>query len=70
MIMRIENVFLELRMPRNVDLPDAIVRDIVEVGVWIEIVILRRNVNIVHIEENSAVGALDHFAQELPFRHF
>src|ERR1044071_3422229 len=41
MIVGIENILLELRMPCDVDLSDTIVRDIINVGVWIEIVILR-----------------------------
>ena len=58
MIVRIENVFLELRMTRDVDLPDPMVRNVIQVIVRIEIVILRRDVNVVHVEKNSAVGAL------------
>src|SRR5436190_2159767 len=41
MIMGIENVLLELRMPRDMTLAYVIVRDVVEVGGGIEIVILR-----------------------------
>ena len=40
MIVGIENVFLKLGMPGDVDLPDAMMRDVVEVIVGIEIVIL------------------------------
>src|ERR1700688_4269652 len=32
--------------------------------------ILRRNINVVYIQKNTAIGLLNHFAQELPFRHF
>jgi len=32
--------------------------------------ILRRDINVVHIQQNAAIGQLDDFAQELPFRHF
>ena len=54
MIVGIEDVFLELRVAGDVDLPDAIVRDVVEVIVGIEIVVLRRDVNVVHVEQNAA----------------
>ena len=70
MIVRIENVFLELRMAGDVDLPDAMVRHVVQIIVGIEVVVLRRDVNVVHIEQNSAVGALDHFAQRIPTPSF
>ena len=32
--------------------------------------ILRGDVNVVHVEQNAAVGALDHFVQKFPLRHF
>ena len=32
--------------------------------------ILRRDVNIVHVQQNAAVGALHHFVQKFPFGHF
>ncbi len=41
MIVGIENVFLELRMARDVDLPDTMMRNVVQVFVGIEVMILR-----------------------------
>ncbi len=31
--------------------------------------ILRRNVNVVHVQQNAAVSLLDDLVQELPFGH-
>ena len=62
--------FSNLEWPGDVDLPDAVVRDVVEVIVGIEIVILRGDVDIVHVEQDAAVGPLDDFAQEFPLGHF
>ena len=41
----------------------------VDVFVRIEVVILRADIDVVHVEQNAAVGALDHFVQKLPFGH-
>ena len=46
------------------------VGNVVQVIVRIEIVILRRDVNIVHVEKNSAVGQFCDFAEKFPFGHF
>jgi len=70
MIVRIENILLELRMPRDVNLSDPMRRDIVQVFVGIEIVVFRGDINVVHVEQNPAVGSLDHFGEKFPFRHF
>ena len=42
----------------------------IDVSERVKAVILRGNVNIVHIEKNAAIGALDDFVQEFPFGHF
>ncbi len=70
MVMGIEDVFLELRMASNVNLRDALCRHAVYICEWIKIVILRRNVNIIYIQKNSAVSLLHNLIQEFPFGHF
>ena len=40
MIVRIENVFLVFAVPGDVNLPDAVVRDVVQIIVGIETVVL------------------------------
>ena len=45
------------------------VRHAVEVVVGIEIVVLRRDVNVVHVEQDAAVGALDDLGEEFPLGH-
>ena len=42
---------------------------VVEIVVGIEIVVLRRDVDVVHVEQDSAVRALDDFAEEFPLGH-
>ncbi len=70
MIVRIEKVLFELRVARNMDLPDPMMRNVVEVVVRVEVVVFRRDVNVVYVQQYPAVGQFDHFAQELPLRHF
>ena len=67
--MRIEDVFFELGMAGDMNLGHALRIDAVEVIKRIEAVVLRRHVNIVHIQQDAAVGLLDHLVQELPFSH-
>ena len=57
------------RVSRDVDLRHALARNAVHIGQGIEIVVLRGHVDVVDIQQNAAVRALHHFAQELPFRH-
>src|SRR5262245_21016434 len=66
MIMGIENVFFEFGVAGNVDLADAVVWDVVEIVVRIEIVVLGRDIDVINIEENSTIGQFDDFTQELP----
>ena len=40
-----------------------------DVSVGIEVVILRRDVDVVHVEQDAAVGALDDLVEELPLGH-
>ena len=56
-------------MTRNMNLRYPLAADAIEIFVGIEIVILRRHVDVVHIQENPAVGALDDLVEELPFGH-
>jgi len=70
MIVRVEKVLFELRVTGDMNLPNAMMRNVVEIIVGIEVVVLRRDVNVVYVQEHSAVGQLDHFTQEFPLRHF
>ena len=70
MIVRVENVFFVFAVPGDMNLPDAIVRDVVQIIVWIEAVVLAGDVDVVHIQQNAAVGPLDDFASGIPIRSF
>src|SRR6266852_1959820 len=70
MVMGVENVFLEIRMTGNMDLRHTLGGHAVYVREWIEVVIARRNINIVYIQKDSAVRPLHNLVQELPFGHF
>src|SRR5580692_9699326 len=70
MIVGIEDVLAIFRMPGDMDLRHAFRRDAIDVGQRVEAVILRRNVDIVYVEKNSAVGALGDFVQKFPLGHF
>ena len=69
MVVRIEEVALEFGVAGDVDLRDAIRGHGVEIEIGIESVILRRDVNVVHVEQDAAVGALDDFVEKLPLGH-
>src|SRR5712672_1758716 len=57
-------------MPRDVNLRHSLRRDAIHVIEGIKTMILRGNVNIVHIQQNPAVRLLDYFVQEFPLSHF
>ena len=69
MIVSIEDVFLEFRVAGDMNLADAMVRHIIEVFVGIEIVVPGRDVDVVYVEKNSAIGQLGYLRQKFPFRH-
>ena len=56
-------------MARDVDLRDALRGYAVDIGKRVKTVILRRNINIIYVQENSAVSLLDNLIQEFPFGH-
>lgn len=56
MIVRIEKVLFELRVAGNMDLPNPMMRNVVKVIVGIEVMVLRRDVNIVYVQKNTAIG--------------
>src|ERR1700688_2870487 len=70
MIVSVENIFAVLGVAGDVDLRDALGGDVVYVSEGIEAVILRRDVNIIYVEEDAAIGALDYFVQKFPLSHF
>ena len=70
MIVRIENIFLELGVAGDVNLRHALRRHAVQIIVRIEVMILRRNIDIIDVQQNAAVGPLHHFVQKLPLGHF
>src|SRR5260370_1560856 len=67
MIVRVQNVPPVLRVPRNMYLRHTLRRHAVHIVKRIEAVILRGNIDIVHVQQNSAVPSLHHFIQKLPF---
>jgi hypothetical protein len=49
MIVGVEKVLFELRMAGNMNLPDTMMRHIVEAIVRVEVVVFRRDVNVVYV---------------------
>ena len=68
-IVCVERVLLKLRVARDVNLCDPLGRNTVHVLQWVEAVIARRDIDIVHVQKNAAVCLLDNFVQKLPLRH-
>jgi hypothetical protein len=61
--------FSYLRMAGDVNLRHAMRGDGIDVVDGVEFVVHRGDVDVVHVEQNSAIGALDDFGQELPLGH-
>src|SRR5215469_8563892 len=70
MIVSVKNVLAIFGVAGDVNLRDAVCGNTVDVSGGIETVILRGDVNIVDVEKNAAIGALDDFVEELPLGHF
>ncbi len=68
-VVGVEDVLLELGVAGDVDLRDALGGDAVDVVEWIEAVVLRRDVDVVDVEQDAAVGGFDDLVQELPLGH-
>ena len=56
-------------MSGNVDLPDPVVRNVFEIVQGSDPMVLRGDINIVHIKKDSAVGLLANLAEKFPLRH-
>ena len=67
--MGIDQELARLAVPGQMNLEDPLRRDCREVLEGIEAVVVRAHEDVVHIEEDSAVGALCDARQELPLRH-
>ncbi len=61
--------FSYLRVAGDVNLRDAVGGHGVDVVHGLELVVHGRDVDVVHVEENAAVGAFDHLGQKLPLGH-
>ena len=68
-VVSIEDVFPVLGVAGDVELSDAMVRDVVEIVVRVEAMILRRNVDVIYVEKDSAIGHFHDFAEEFPLGH-
>ena len=53
----------------DMNLRDAMRGHGVDILHRIELVIHCRDVDVIHVEQNAAVGALHHFIEKLPLRH-
>jgi hypothetical protein len=51
------------------NLPDAVVRNVVEVIVGIKAVVLGRDVDVINVEQNPAIGLLCDLREKLPLGH-
>ncbi len=69
MVVRVDQMRARVRMSRQMDLPDAVDRHAGDVIERRKAVIDRVYVDIVHVEQDAAVGALGDSGQELPFGH-
>src|SRR6266700_3932949 len=68
-VMGIDQVTALITVPGKVKLPDALLRDGVQIDLRVEAVIDATDVDVVDVEQNGTVRALGDFAQELPFAH-
>jgi len=69
MIVGIEDVLLVLGMAGDVDLGYALGWDCIDVIHGSKLVVHGGDVDVVHVEEDSAIGALYYFGEELPLGH-
>ena len=67
--MRIDQELALLAVTGQMDLEDALRRYPRQVIEGIEAVIVRAHEDVVHIEQDSAVGALGDASEKLPLRH-
>ena len=70
MVVGVEDVFLIAGVAGDMDLGDALGRYGVDVVHGVEVVIHGGDVDVVDVEEDAAIGALDDFVEELPLGHF
>src|SRR5580698_9481692 len=56
-------------MTSDVNLRDTIGWHMVYVDIGIEVVVLRRDVNVIYIKQYAAISLLNNLVEELPFRH-
>src|SRR5580704_9686617 len=57
-------------MPGDMNLRHAVRWNAIYICKRVEVVILRRDVNVIYIEQNAAIRPLHHFIQKLPLGHF
>lgn len=69
-VVGIEDVFFEFGMAGDMHLADAFVRDVVEVVVGVEGMVLGGDVDVVDVEEDAAVGKFSDFREKFPLAHF
>src|SRR5580658_2639020 len=69
MIVRVESVLLEFGVAGNMYLGDTSYLDAVHIFKWIEAVVLRRDIDIVYVEQDAAVGSVDDLVEKLPLSH-
>src|SRR5260370_38576601 len=66
MVVRVEGVLLEFGVAGDVDLRDPLCGDAIHIFDWIEGMVARGDVDVIHVEENATVGAFDDVIGELP----
>ena len=67
--MGVDQAVVALAVSGEVELHDAVCRDGLDEGVPIEAVVLARNEDVVHVEQQPAIGAAGQFAHEFPLGH-
>ena len=69
MVVRVENVLFVPRVTGDMNLRHAVRGHRVDVIHRLELMIHGRDIDVVHVQQNAAVGALHDFGQELPLGH-
>jgi hypothetical protein len=69
MIVRVEQMRPVVGVPGEMDLADAVDRNAAEIALGVEAMVHRRHEDVVHVEQDPAVGAHGDGGEEVPLRH-
>ena len=66
-VMRIDEVRAAIGVAGQMELHDPLVRDVLDILARIEVVVHARNIDVVDVEQQSAIGLLGQAREEVPF---